>query len=111
MTPREISHPATEDLDLAAVLRAVGDPIHLAIVRMLFGGNELTCTQMSETLDMPISTLSYHLRLLRESGVVRSRPSGTERRASLRRQDLEDRFPGLLDVLGVDDSARAIQAH
>jgi DNA-binding transcriptional ArsR family regulator len=103
MTAREISHPATGELDLASVLRALGDPIHLDIVGMLFDGNELTCTQLSEATHMPISTLSYHLRLLREAGVVRSRPAGTERRASLRRQDLDERFPGLLDVLGVDD--------
>ncbi|HWE69643.1 MAG TPA: helix-turn-helix domain-containing protein [Acidimicrobiales bacterium] len=65
----------------------------------------MTCTQLSEAMHMPISTLSYPIRLLRELGVPRSRPEGTDRRVSLRRQDLDERFPGLLDVLGVDDRA------
>ena len=46
-----------------------------------------------------MSTCSYHLRLLREAGVTRTRAEGTQRLISLRRDDLEDRFPGLVDVL------------
>ena len=48
---------------------------------------------------MPASTGSYHLRLLREAGVTRTRADGTLRLISLRREDLESRFPGLVDVL------------
>jgi DNA-binding transcriptional ArsR family regulator len=102
MSAREIHHPATDDIDLATVLRTVGDPVRLAVVRLLADGRELTCTQVREAVGMPASTLSYHLRLLREAGVTRSRPAGTERHISLRREDLERRFPGLLDVLGKD---------
>ena len=40
-----------------------------------------------------------HLRLLREAGLTRARQRGTEREISLRRDDLEERFPGLVDVL------------
>ena len=50
-------------------------------------------------MGLPVSTCSYHLRLLREAGVTRTRPKGTQRFISLRRDDLEDRFPGLVDVL------------
>ena len=100
MSAREIHHPAAADLDLATVLRTVGDPVRLEVVRLLADGRELTCTQVREKVGMPASTLSYHLRLLREAGVTRSRPAGTERYISLRREDLERRFPGLLDVLG-----------
>jgi DNA-binding transcriptional ArsR family regulator len=50
-------------------------------------------------MGVPASTSSYHLRLLREAGVTRSRAEGTQRIISLRRDDLEGRFPGLVDVL------------
>jgi DNA-binding transcriptional ArsR family regulator len=96
---REIRHPATSELDLATVLRTTGDPLRLAIVRLLDEEGERTCGEISERIGLPTSTCSYHLRLLREAGVTRSTPAGTERRITLRDADLEERFPGLLRVL------------
>jgi DNA-binding transcriptional ArsR family regulator len=96
---REIRHPAADQIDLATVLRTVGDPVRLEIVRILADGGERNCGQMTDALGLPSSTGSYHLRLLREAGVTRTRPDGTERYMSLRRGDLESRFPGLLEVL------------
>jgi DNA-binding transcriptional ArsR family regulator len=98
-TLREIRHPATSELDLATVLRTTGDPLRLGIVRLLDAEGELTCGEISERIGLPTSTCSYHLRLLREAGVTRSRPAGTERRITLRDVDLEARFPGLVAVL------------
>jgi DNA-binding transcriptional ArsR family regulator len=96
---REIHHPGASELDLANILRTVGDPLRLAIVRELSGGDEKPCNQLQEALGLPASTCSYHLRLLREAGVTRTRAEGTERFTSLRRDDLDARFPGLVDVL------------
>ena len=96
---RQIRHPATSDLDLATILRTVGDPLRLAIVRLLAEEGERTCGEITEAIGLPTSTCSYHLRLLREAGVTRSRPAGTERRITLRDADLEERFPGLVSVL------------
>ncbi|MCW2972004.1 MAG: transcriptional regulator, ArsR family, partial [Thermoleophilia bacterium] len=50
-------------------------------------------------LELPVSTASYHLRLLREAGVTRTRAEGTTRYMSLRRADLDARFPGLVDAM------------
>jgi DNA-binding transcriptional ArsR family regulator len=86
-------------LDLPTILRTVGDPVRLKIVRTLADGTEHNCTQVQDELGLPASTCSYHLRLLREAGVTRTRADGTLRFMSLRRDDLEERFPGLLDVL------------
>ncbi len=94
-----IHHPSTGELDLARVLRAVGDPVRLAIVRLLVDERERTCTELQEALGLPSSTCSYHLRLLREAGITRTRAQGTERHMTVRRADLEERFPGLLDAL------------
>ena len=99
MTSREIRHPAASELDLATILRTVGDPVRLAIVQQLLQGGERICTTLNESIDIPASTLSYHLRLLREAGVTRTRAVGTERHVSVRRDDLERIFPGLLEVL------------
>jgi DNA-binding transcriptional ArsR family regulator len=96
---REIRHPGASELDLATILSAVGDPVRLAIVQELLGGGERICTTLTESLDIPASTLSYHLRLLREAGVTRTRAVGTQRHVSVRADDLERLFPGLLDVL------------
>jgi DNA-binding transcriptional ArsR family regulator len=95
----KIPHPAAEAIDLATVMRTLGDPLRLAIVRTLAERGETHCGELSEAFGIPASTGSYHLRLLREAGVTRTRAEGTQRFISLRSEDLERRFPGLLDVL------------
>jgi len=95
----KIPHPPAEAIDLATVMRTVGDPLRLEIVRMLADGDEQSCNDLQAALGLPASTGSYHLRLLREAGVTRTRAEGTQRMISLRRDDLDRRFPGLVDVL------------
>jgi DNA-binding transcriptional ArsR family regulator len=96
----KIAHPPASALDLATVMRVVGDPVRLQLVRLLSDGRPRTvCDEIADALGMPASTTSYHLRLLREAGVTRSRAQGTQRLVSLRRDDLDERFPGLVDVL------------
>ena len=95
----KIAHPAASALDLATIMRTVGDPLRLDIVRLLADDRPRPCSEVSEAMGLPVSTCSYHLRLLREAGVTRTRAEGTQRFISLRRDDLEDRFPGLIEVL------------
>ncbi len=98
-TRERIAHPDTSALDLAAIMRAAGDPVRLEIVRLLADGREHMCGELSQALQIPASTGSYHLKLLREAGLTRTRAEGTQRLISLRREDLETRFPGLVGVL------------
>jgi len=98
-TRTKIPHPATESLDLATIMRTLGDPVRLEIVRLLADERPRVCGELSTVLDIPASTGSYHLKLLREAGVTRTQAQGTLRLISLRREDLEARFPGLVDVL------------
>jgi DNA-binding transcriptional ArsR family regulator len=95
----KIPHPATEALDLATIMRTLGDPLRLEIVRVLGDGRPRVCNELSGALGIPPSTGSYHLRLLREAGLTRAKAAGTQRLISLRREDLDERFPGLVDVL------------
>ena len=91
------AHPERDELELAAVLHALSDPMRLRIVAKLAVGEERTC----KSIDLPVvkSTCTHHFRVLREAGVIRQRQEGTSRLNSLRREDLEDRFPGLLDAV------------
>jgi DNA-binding transcriptional ArsR family regulator len=98
-TIEKIPHPPTSALELPTIMRAVGDPVRLEIVRLLADGENHVCGEITDALGLPASTGSYHLRLLREAGLTRARASGTQRLVSLRREDLDERFPGLLDVL------------
>jgi DNA-binding transcriptional ArsR family regulator len=98
-TREKIPHPSAAALDLATIMRTLGDPVRLDIVRLLADGRPRGCGEIADTLGLPASTSSYHLRLLREAGVTRTRAEGTARVISLRREDLEERFPGLVGVL------------
>jgi DNA-binding transcriptional ArsR family regulator len=92
-------HPAAAEIELAAVLHALSDPVRLKILAALASGGERTCS----SIDLPVvkSTCTHHFRVLREAGVIRVRLEGKTRLNSLRRVELEERFPGLLDaVLG-----------
>jgi DNA-binding transcriptional ArsR family regulator len=90
-------HPAAEQLELPAVLHALSDPVRLCIVRKLADEGPRTCG----TFEVPVSksTLSHHFRVLREAGVTLTEPDRTQRVVSLRRDDLDARFPGLLDAV------------
>lgn len=93
----DIPHPAREDLDLAAVLHALSDPVRLEIVAGLAGGDERTCGSFDVAVTK--STCTHHFRVLREAGLIRQRQQGTMRLNSLRRDDLEARFPALLGTI------------
>ncbi len=91
-------HPDRDRIKLENVLTALGNPMRLAVVRVLAGGGEHPCgTVLSK--DISKSTLTHHWRVLRDAGVITQRPSGREHLLSLRRDDLDARFPGLLDAI------------
>ncbi len=93
----EIPHPARGDLDLASVLHALSDPVRLEIVVGLADGEERACGSFDVAVTK--STCTHHFRVLREAGLIRQRQQGTMRLNSLRRDDLEARFPGLLGTI------------
>lgn len=94
-----IRHPACGAIELAAVLHALSDPVRLQIVGALANGGEVNCKSFA--LPVSKSTCTHHFRVLREAGVIKQRVEGTTRLNSLRRDDLESQFPGLIDaVLG-----------
>ena len=94
---RLLYHPENQQISLAGVLYALGDPVRLAIVCQLAQKGEQPCNAFNCSIAK--STMSHHFKVLRESGVIHSRKKGTQHVNSLRCQDLEHRFPGLLDAV------------
>jgi DNA-binding transcriptional ArsR family regulator len=94
---RLLYHPDIKTVSLSGVLYALGDPIRLAIVQRLDKQDEIACA----ALEIPIakSTLSHHFKILRDAGVLYCRKEGTQHINSLRRHELEARFPGLLKTV------------
>lgn len=92
------THPRLEDVALPAALHALSDPCRLEIVRRLADRCELSCANAACS-DVPKSTLSNHFKVLRAAGLVRTRPSGREFLSTLRRDEFDARFPGLLETV------------
>jgi DNA-binding transcriptional ArsR family regulator len=90
-------HPKREQILLENVLSALGNPLRLQIVRVLAHSGERSCGSILDGVSK--STLTHHWRVLRDSGVIWQRPAGRENLLSLRREDLDMRFPGMLDAL------------
>ncbi|USQ86753.1 helix-turn-helix domain-containing protein [Streptomyces phaeoluteigriseus] len=98
VSSRDLPHPRREEIRLEAVLHALSDQMRLRIVRELAAdGDELSCSHF----DLPVtkSTTTHHFRVLREAGVVRQVYRGTAKLNGLRKDDLDDLFPGLLDAV------------
>jgi DNA-binding transcriptional ArsR family regulator len=90
--------PDLSEIEGLTVLHALSDPVRLAIVRQLAGcpeSSELKCGQ----IELPVtkSTASHHFKTLYAAGIVAEREQGTSKYMRLRRAELDQRFPGLLD--------------
>jgi DNA-binding transcriptional ArsR family regulator len=104
---RERPEVARDELDLASVMHALADPSRLRMVAALGGGMELACAVLGQQAGgMAKSTTSHHLSVLRDAGLIRTRHEGQRKLATLRRAELDEKFPGLLDavITAMDDS-------
>jgi len=85
---------------LEEALGTLSDPLRLRIVRKLLVEREEfdhPCGRLG--INRPKSSLTHRFRALREAGVIRQRQYGLERRSHVRVDDLDTRFPGLLDLV------------
>ncbi|HEX6353887.1 ArsR/SmtB family transcription factor [Actinophytocola sp.] len=97
---RTLPQPSRDDIDLVTVLRALADPVRLEMLRVIAAADE-RCPASAEAYDVEVTaaTLSHHFRVLREAGVTTTFVEGRRRWVDLRRADLDQRFPGLLDAV------------
>ncbi|MCC3278434.1 ArsR family transcriptional regulator [Arthrobacter sp. zg-Y40] len=80
-------------------MHALGSPVRLAVVKELLDGQ----VHQGSEFDFGVSqsTLSHHVKILREAGIVQNDPEGTRCLMSLRAAELEGRFPGFVEMLRV----------
>jgi DNA-binding transcriptional ArsR family regulator len=101
---RTLPEPSLEELDMTTVLTALVDPARREIMRVMYLGPEpfdCRASTWCEILGITAPTVSHHFRTLREAGLTRTVVDGRTRTVSARRDDVERRFPGLLEaVLG-----------
>lgn len=95
MTKKALPQPDREEIRVESVLQALGEPVRLQIVRALAGApNGIACGEIE--LPVTASTRAHHLRTMREAGVITTHTEGTRRISTLRREDLDALYPGLL---------------
>jgi len=94
---RPFKHPEPADFVLERVLYALSDSIRLDIVRRLAAVSAASCGELDG--GRPKSTVSHHFRVLRESGLVLTKHTGTTHMNELRSAEIESRFPGLLESI------------
>jgi DNA-binding transcriptional ArsR family regulator len=101
----DVTEPAATDFELPRVLAALADPHRLATVRFVARNGDSWCSRVMQGAGLQVSksTFSHHLRILREAGIVSRRIEGTKAYMCLRKDDLDTRFPGLMDsILSAD---------
>lgn len=99
-TPPE---PNLDSMPLTAVLHALSDAMRLEIVRALARAQSGRPCNQCACPRIPKSTLAHHFKVLRQAGLIRSEESGTMLKNTLRVEEMELRFPGLLSVVLRDE--------
>ena len=94
---KPVHQPRADEITLPGLMAALSDPVRVQIVRMLATVGEASCGTFE--LGVAKATRSHHLRVLREAGLTSTRAEVTHRMVSLRRDELDARFPGLLDAV------------
>lgn len=100
--PRALPEPSVDSFDLTVVLSALAEPGRRALMTELYRGSEpIDCAVIAEKADLGLSnpTISHHYRVLREAGLIRTVADGRKRIVTVRRGDMEARFPGLLSAV------------
>ncbi len=87
--------------------KALSDPTRRAILDLLAEGTR-TSTEIAEALDLPPPNASYHLDLLRQSGLVTAEKDGRFVRYTLATTALEEATQWLLSLLQAPDPARQV---
>jgi DNA-binding transcriptional ArsR family regulator len=91
-------HPEVTAFELQQVLDALVDPVRRSIVTQLAAsGEDIACGGFDIAVSK--STATHHFKVLREAGLIRQYYVGTSRMNALRRADVEEAFPGLLDAI------------
>ncbi|WP_139008721.1 ArsR/SmtB family transcription factor [Lactococcus lactis] len=82
------------------IFKALADPGRLAIIQFLNSEQrEIGCGEIGDSLNIPKTALSYHLKTLRESGLTFTRKEARERFITLNEKTFKYYLPGFLETL------------
>ncbi|GAB3940290.1 helix-turn-helix transcriptional regulator [Spirosoma harenae] len=105
---KQYPHPTLDQITLTGVLHALSDPVRLNFVQNLA---KHACEKSCGSIETPVakSTMSHHLRVLREAGIIRARTEGTQCLVSLRMNELEAKFPSVFcSILKASENTEVI---
>ena len=107
MTAGELEHPRVEDLEVGPILLALADDNRRRVVAEL--SEQPDTERLCASFDLPVSKSSRtrHWRVLREAGLVYQRDAGNGLYMRLRKEDLERRFPGLIQAVVAADQGQS----
>lgn len=91
--------------DLAVLFKATADETRLRILKMLVGEEQCAC-DLLEAFDITQPTLSYHMRVLTESGLIVARKDGVWMRYRLNGPVLEDMVAYLAGLSPLTDKQK-----
>jgi len=78
-------------------MQPLSDQCRIAVIRALAEGGELACSEIA--LDVSTATRSYDFDVLRAAGPIFTGTEGTKRMTSLRKGELDKRFPGFVKLV------------
>jgi DNA-binding transcriptional ArsR family regulator len=99
---RPLNHPRPEEMTVEGILYALSDPVRVRIFLELMGAD---CAKSCSTFlnvnktPLPKSTLSHHITVLRDAGLIRSVRKGVELQNVARCADLKKRFGPMIKAI------------
>lgn len=90
-------------MNLIQIFKALSDPNRLLIIKSLIEdepGAERHCTSFG--LQLTRATRSHHFKILREAGLISQVDKVNCSLATLRREEIENEFPGLLELISTN---------
>ena len=94
---------ATVYEERAKVFKALCDERRQRILELLHSGEKCACVLIDE-MDMPQSSLSYHMKILCDSGIVTSREEGKWTHYQISKQGSEKAIELLKDITAVAEN-------
>ena len=82
------------------VARALGDPTRFEMLRRIAAAGEINCRDLTTLFPVSQATVSHHLKVLTDAGLIQARREGQFHYFSLRPAALEAHASGIVRVLG-----------
>jgi DNA-binding transcriptional ArsR family regulator len=81
------------------VFSALSDPIRWSIITQMAKVDELACVTLESTLPVSKPTISYHIKILQNAGLIETRKAGRNYYYSLRRDVIRELLDGLWELV------------